>query len=364
MGVQDVTGEHYHFYRHQVGGHFCLVKPCPGSSVQLEVPGGADGHIKGSRVLLKPFDEFEMRFYRQIRDSFTTLLDFTPCFHGTKTLRREQLPPPGVSAASESCSLASQWNTMNFRRYIVLEDLTRKASRPCTMDIKMGCRQRSARHSERKKASMAAKALRTTSAALGFRICGFRACSPEDGTLQFRDKYWCQKLDMDTLVETMDFFFPSVGGVRTLMLDRIIDKLTRLRDIVLELPGLRFWSSSLLLAFDGELLLEGPPEAFLASVQMRMIDFAHSVNVGGEEPDREFLCGVDNLRVYLEALRQHETASERQAWIQQQLVPPPPPEVYDAEQQAAALSLESRWGDEIENLPESEHPASESPNLS
>jgi len=341
VAVQDVTGEHYQLYPHQVGGHFCLVKPCPGSSLEVEHSGvaGGSGHIKGSRVLLKPFDEFEMRFYRQVREKFTSLVVCTPCFHGTKTLRREQIPQPGGHSDT------SQWNSMNFRRYIVLEDLTGDALRPCSMDIKMGCRQRSARHSERKRVSMTAKGLRTTTASLGFRICGMQAYCPEDGTSKYHDKYWCQNVKADTMLETIDMFFPKVGGVRTSMLDSILSKLADLRKVILSLPGLRFWSSSLLLGFDGALLLNGTPETFLESIQMRMIDFAHTANVGGDEPDREFLCGLENLCVYLEALRHESSPNDRIGWIQRHLVPPPEPDIYDVEQEAAARSLECRWSD-------------------
>ena len=69
---KDVDGDRFTFYPHQVGGHFCLVKPSPNTALEIEMSTknheGEHYTLDGYRVLLKPFDEYEFRFYRQLAE--------------------------------------------------------------------------------------------------------------------------------------------------------------------------------------------------------------------------------------------------------------------------------------------------------
>merc|ERR1740123_1159129 len=63
-----------------------------------------------------------------------------------------------------------------------------------------------------------------------------------------------------------------------------------------------------------------------------MIDFANFQDVGGNLPDFEYLCGINNTRIFLQALLCGQPLDSPPAI---QLVPPPPVEVQDLEQENA-----------------------------
>lgn len=400
--LQQDAEERFVFYQHQVGGHFCLVKPAAGCNLEVE-SGGASGSaglkdnyiVQGSRVLLKPFDEAEFLFYLQLPEKRETamLLPFTARFYGSKTLRREQMgslgqpspptsptsreqppaPSPPMSPTSrekmkkaafmddkaasflhdKAAFWEAKWSSHNIRKYIVLEDLSYMVHKPCVMDLKMGCRQRSARHSVAKRSKMAQKAMQTTSAALGFRVCGMQCYDREAHSLKFYDKYWGQRVAFEAMSRALSIFLLSDVrdeedcGRRELweaLLRRIIEMLSELRRVVQELPGLRFWSGSLLLGFDAAYFEQGRREELLSSVQLKMIDFAHFSDVGGDRPDEEYLCGVDNFRAHLEAQLQG-SATDVQAWLQKRLVPPPPSAPHDEEEIGAHKRLQQASSD-------------------
>merc|ERR1712005_95701 len=117
----------------------------------------------------------------------------------------------------------------------------------------MGCRQRSARHAENKRQKMEKKCVGTTSGTLGFRICGMQSYDLESNALVFYDKYWGQKVSTETAAEAIAFFFPGgrdVGAtrhgsacltaLRTVILEKLLEQLAELREVILRLHGLRF----------------------------------------------------------------------------------------------------------------------------
>jgi len=75
-------------------------------------------------------------------------------------------------------------------------------------------------------------------------------------------------------------------------------------------------------------------------VQLKMIDFAHCQDVGGDRPDEEYLCGVDNFRAHLEAQLQG-SAPGIQEWLKSRLVPPPPTAPHDEEEERARSHVDS-----------------------
>merc|ERR1712217_677929 len=69
-----------------------------------------------------------------------------------------------------------------------------------------------------------------------------------------------------------------------------------------------------------------------------MIDFTHFADVGGKQPDEEYLCGIDNFRAHLEALLQGSVA-DAPGWLAGRLVPPPPPGPQDKEEVRTSREL-------------------------
>jgi hypothetical protein len=201
---------------------------------------------------------------------------------------------------------------------------------------------------------MAAKAAKTTSAALGFRICGMQCYNVEADSLERYDKYWGQKVTIESMCETLSMFFTSKPGVQQQSLksgvlkdlvELLIEKLKDLEAALRQLNGMRFWGSSLLVLFDGALAEESTKQKFLRSVRLKLIDFANFESVSSQVPDEEFLCGISNIRTSLQAILE---GSSFEAWSCR-LTQPPPPELQDTEQEQARKALEgvlfpSLWG--------------------
>jgi len=307
--------ERYTFYPHQVGGHFCLVKPAKETWIHVQSPHLPEGRpVEGCKVVLKPFEEAEFHFYQNLGKNGTApLIPFTPHFYGTKTLLRKHawnLSLQGIDSVMSSEAKASywksKWSSHECRKFIVLEDIG-NVLKPCLIDLKMGCKQRSARYNSEKRSHMATKASESSSGALGFRICGMQCWDPESHTLQFYDKYWGQKVRKESMIEALGLFFPeNLGDADSTLWKDVVKEflkhLAGVRDVVTQLPGKRFWSSSLLLSFDVGYAEENDREKMLKSVRLRMIDFTHFTDVGEDDVDEEYLCGLDNLHTYLQAL--------------------------------------------------------------
>ncbi|RHY08691.1 hypothetical protein DYB37_007701 [Aphanomyces astaci] len=126
--------------------------------------------------------------------------------------------------------------------YLVLGDLTQGYMRPCVLDIKMGTRQHGADASPAKARSHSVKCAKTTSATLGFRLCGMQ-----------------------------------------------IERTT----------GIRFWGASLLLVYEGDLAVPSTT----VRTDVRLIDFAnchHDPSL--VTPDDGLLLGLDNLIAHLDQI--------------------------------------------------------------
>eukprot|EP00429_Kryptoperidinium_foliaceum_P012988 CAMPEP_0176044732 /NCGR_PEP_ID=MMETSP0120_2-20121206/22202_1 /TAXON_ID=160619 /ORGANISM="Kryptoperidinium foliaceum, Strain CCMP 1326" /LENGTH=677 /DNA_ID=CAMNT_0017378137 /DNA_START=54 /DNA_END=2085 /DNA_ORIENTATION=+ len=368
--VPELDEERYLCYSNQVGGHFCMLKPAPGTRVEVELAAhgqekgflcGRRGsrdltHVQGARVVLKPLNTQEERFYFQkLSDpALAGLHPLTPLCYGTKRLRPEQIEfandaKDGVSTSAGRMGVRFGTDSPQARasqdpqRYLVLEDVGQGAAMPCLLDLKVGCKQRAAKHGEKKRKGMAAKAARSTSAALGFRICGMQSYSAETGELHRRDKYWGQQVTQEDMLGALGSFF----GQRRRLIEAVLERLERLDEVVRRLPGLRFWGCSLLVLFDAAGVAEGQGEVpvdLSKAVHVRMIDFANFEDVGGDLPDEEYLCGLANIQAYLRALLDGSGA----AGVEHRLVPPPKPELQDAEQERAWRALQRPASDGAE----------------
>ena len=250
-------------YQFQVGGHAEFVNPS-----------------SDYRVVLKPYDSCEFAFYsRLLASKASKILPFTArCFGAVGAVPASSDPTPTPPP-----------------EFVMLEDLAHGLTRPAIADLKMGLCQRSLRDGSPEKISRARqKALQTTSHRLGFHLCGVAFW--ESAGRNFQDKYQGRKLDELGVYETFKSFFMD----KIELIGNFVAKLRALAAAIAELPGLRFWSGSLLLVYDVE-----DPEI----CTLKMIDFAQTAIVPESEiPDNEYLFGVKNLIAYLEALQQRDSS--------------------------------------------------------
>jgi len=315
--IEDLDGERFCFYKHQVGGHFCFVKPAPESHHITVKPPRSHGlsvgqvQVSANGVVLKPLEEHEHSFYEDMLCAFPAFAVFAPRMFGTKTLSLRQVSAmtANVGRTADESFLGERMRSHQFQQYIVMQDLASSMIRPRILDLKMGFKQRSKRHSTRKKESCKSKALNSTSHAIGFRICGIHM---EEFS---HDKYWGRNLPLAEIRGALSSFFlhsRASDEERSRLVTQLIERLQALHDTVASMLGWRFWNTSLLFLHDG-----AAPGSL---ADCRLIDFAHCTRVKSSTPDDEFLFSVKNLQVFLEALRDDHP---QDPWIAERLCPHP-----------------------------------------
>jgi len=225
--------------------------------------GGRLGSFKivGEGRLTKKVDPREYDFYVNTLKRVSGLSNFCPQFFGT---------------------IQEDGNNL-----IIFEDLCRGFSKPCVLDLKIGTTRVGDDTIGERREYMHNKDKGSTTVSIGLRFIGMRVWNKDTESFDRYNKSWGRAVTDDTFGESMLVFLRTSKTDQNLQLIPLfLEKILPLYEWMQTQNELRFFSSSLLLVFDGQ-----NPD----SVRLKMIDFAHVFPTVNGVKDDGYVLGLSNL---------------------------------------------------------------------
>jgi len=167
---------------------------------------------------------------------------------------RENLMKIGINVFEKNIDRLSN---PTFQEFILLENLTYKYKYPCVIDLKVGTRQYGDEASLTKKRSKTAKVENSTSCNMGLRLGGMQVYQLNLGRYLCRSKNYGRNLSVEGLKMALRQFFCNGLVMRMDVIQSLKRKLIELRRVLEKLDSYRFYTSSLLVIYDGNINQSG-----------------------------------------------------------------------------------------------------------
>lgn len=282
-------------------------------------------------IIFKPVLPRELWFYMNL-NSHPRFVPWVPEFHGCISLCKDALSknknkknaansssggdgdgegekknssgslmtPWGQKMHDEKLGEAALSSKPQTTHFMGMRDLTKSFRKPCIMDVKIGTRAYGDEATEAKMLSQTWKANNTTSSSVGLRICGIQVYQPDTDDYFYMHKYEGRLANVDDLKDLFVRYFSAEQSLRIGIISHFVSKLKELRRVVSEEPYFRFYATSLLLIYEGDLSV---PEGLCPTPILKMIDFANTfpARPSGENDDG-YLFGLTNFINFLEEI--------------------------------------------------------------
>lgn len=262
-------------FKMQVAGHGSERVTKPKKSFLKIKSNKKEGIKKIDNNIWKPLDNTEYEFYEYLyhpsRESdpiISKLKEFVPKYFGRSFI---------------------EFNEKQIVYYIVLEDLLLNFNKiPCVADLKIGNRGYDSKAGLKKRVQQIGFCKLSTSRTLGFRFCGYKSfdiVKNEERSLTKRDG---GLLSTSGVEQHLRLFIDNGKIKRYDVYEKVLIKLEEIQDWFKNQKRFQFYSSSLLIAYDGA--------SKDSEVVVRMVDFAHT-DIDEKEKifDKSYLFGLKKL---------------------------------------------------------------------